>query len=162
AHAQHLADPRAEAEPDVLVRVDVELELVAVADVAEHPAVEGDDVDRQRQRRRARRGLAVDQRSDRVAVGIDELADVDPRLRPRPVDERARGRAQPLLQLVGAETVALRISHGARVYRAGGETKSCYLLSMRSWLAGRDGPGAPAPPLGELLDPIALAAIVTL
>jgi len=33
---------------------------------------------------------------------------------------------------------------------------------MRAWLAGRDGPGAPAPPLGELLDPIALAGVVAL
>lgn len=33
---------------------------------------------------------------------------------------------------------------------------------MRAWLAGRDGPGVAAPPLGELLDPFALAGVVAL
>jgi hypothetical protein len=32
----------------------------------------------------------------------------------------------------------------------------------RAWLAGRDGPGRPAPPLGELLDPLTLAGVVAL
>ena len=33
---------------------------------------------------------------------------------------------------------------------------------LRAWLAGRDGPGRPAPPLGELLDPVSLAGVLTL
>lgn len=33
---------------------------------------------------------------------------------------------------------------------------------LRAWLAGRDGPGRTAPPLGELLDPVALLAVVAL
>jgi len=33
---------------------------------------------------------------------------------------------------------------------------------VRAWLAGRDGPGQTAPPLGELLDPVALAGVLVL
>jgi hypothetical protein len=125
AHAQRLADPGAEAEPDLLVRVDVEVELVAIADVAEHPAVEGDDVDGERERRGAGRALDVDQRRDRLAVGVDELADVDAGVRARAVGEGARRRHQPVRHLVRADAAALRFrSHVGRVYPGRGETKS--------------------------------------
>jgi hypothetical protein len=72
-----LADPRAEVEPDLPVALVLEVELVLVADLAEQPGVEGDELDRDRERERAGVALDVGHRSDHGALGIDQLVEDD-------------------------------------------------------------------------------------
>jgi hypothetical protein len=73
--AHRLADPCTEGEPDFPVLLGLEVELVLVADLAEQPGVERDQLERLRERESACLTFDLGQRAHGVAFGIDELFD---------------------------------------------------------------------------------------
>ena len=72
--------PGSDVEPGLALGVDVEVELFGVADLAEQPGLERDQLDRGRQRQRAHVALDVGQPHHGLAVGVDQLVEDDPRL----------------------------------------------------------------------------------
>ena len=108
AVAERVADPGAEGEPEVAVASDVEIELIAIADMAEHPGLEGDEVDGQRQGGGAGRPFQIDERPHRVPIGIEKIAHVDPGLAAKLVGKRPGGRVDLVHPLF---RVAARLCH---------------------------------------------------
>src|SRR5690606_1400413 len=75
AATQRLADPRAEREPDLPVLLGLEVERILVADLAEQPCIERDQLERLRERERAGLALDLGERRDGLTLGIDQLFD---------------------------------------------------------------------------------------
>src|ERR1044071_1309255 len=97
AAADRLADPRAVREPDLPVLLGLEIELLLVADLAEQPGVERDELERLGERDGALVALDLGDRRDGLALGVDQLLDDELGL-------AARARAEPvgaLAQLLG-------------------------------------------------------------